>query len=420
MASQAPRTLEEASGVRPLQPASPVLAHRELGADPAREPSGPLAPPASPAPSAPAPAEADATSALAFADDDADLQAALLASMADSSDDAPLALVDGSPLFAQFERPPLVSAPRRLEPSPQLRTSADGSRALAVLGEQGAQLVGIRGDGHCMFRAIGAGLVLAVREMAPEQARPLAASLCGLLAPRAAELGEEARGAAPAAEPEPFGSGSITSASGGAEEPPLALLGALHDGSLPSCSDEAVRAALASPQSSDALVAALRCAACEHMRAHAARFRACEAALGSPFDEYLSNMERLRPDDRSPRYGGAVELQALAEHLGVRIDVYDLEVLRVAGGEPQRVPPSYEFSYARDAEPAEPFAMVELPGNEPAVAVEEEAGAEEGGADGSWVVLARPQRGGLLRDVTITLLRTGLHYHLLTGVGGRA
>lgn len=542
-----------------------------------------------------APAEADATSAFAFADDDADLQAALLASIMDLSEGSPADDADGrardpallnpsSPLFAQFERPPLVGSPELLLPrvASQLRTSVDGERALCILGEQGVHLLRIRGDGHCMFRALGAALVLAVRAMAPSQARAVGASLRRLLArregedaamdeaapgaaeagatsglrpagsahalaagaepaaaaPGAAELSASASellgggaepflksggggGGAESAEHPAFGSGSlfgcssITSASGGmaaaagaarapasapeeeaAAAQPLDLLQALYDGSLPSCAPDLIMAALAAQAPSDALVAALRSAACAHMRAHAARFRECEAALGGCFDSYLENMERLCPADGAPRYGGAIELVALAERLGCLIDVYDLEILKpgtaharaeamqgssaasaardgdgaprpeataampasaapaaaalegrgVSYGTAFAVPPSYQFSYARDgaAEPAaqppaepiaepvaeadagagaEPFAMVDSEaglgkGSDECAwdecAMEEDGAVDDDAPDGAWVVLgARPEQP-LLRDVRLILMRTGLHFHMLT------
>lgn len=386
-------------------------------ADPACNPAAhdPAGSPAFGAPSA-ASVEPDTTSALAFADDDADLQAALLASMMDTDSspaadgvDRPAMLNPSSPLFAQFERPPLVSTPEPLAPrvALQLRTSDAGRRALVLLGEFGARLVRIRGDGHCMFRALGAGLVLAVREMTPSRARQIGASLSRLLVRAPVQpLGAHGEGARSCGDA--FGSSSITSASGAAtsladDEQALDLLGALHDGSLPSNAREAICAALAAQQSSDALVAALRLAACEHMRAHAPRFRACEAALGSSWDAYLSQMERLWPDDNSPRYGGAIELVALSERLGCLIHVYDLELIHVDGtarGGPT-VAPSYEFS-----------SHVEACRDDDA---DEGVAAMDGASDEPWVLLgARPHAQPPLGEVRLALMRAGLHYHLMS------
>ncbi|KAJ1621949.1 hypothetical protein T492DRAFT_1065737 [Pavlovales sp. CCMP2436] len=341
-------------------------------------------------------AEAYATSALAFADDDADLQSALLASMMESSPGAegdwerpdPFSLNPSSPLFAQFERPPLVGPTERLDErvASGLRANDAGVSALGRLGEQGAHLVRIRGDGHCMFRGLAAGLVLAAREMTPAQARAVGAFLAQRL-PRPPPL----------QRPVAFGSDSIASVSSS-----LDLLGCLHDGTLPSCAPEAVSAALAEPASSDELVAAMRRAACEHMRVHTSRFRECEAALGSSFEQYCSEMEPLVPPDGAPRYGGAIELVAFSELLECAVDVYDVEALRTESGA-LVISPSYQFQFS-DAAAAVGEADLPMDGVDESLQ--------------SWVVLEPQPTAGepLLRALRLTLLRTGLHYHLLTGV----
>jgi hypothetical protein len=369
--------------------------------------------PAQPTAAAPS-AEAD-TSALAFADDDAELQAALLASMTDSSaaEADPSTLNPSGPLFAQFERPPLVSRAELLDgaATSQLRANEDAASALQLLGRQGARLVRIRGDGHCMFRALAAGLVLAVREMPPAEARSVGAWLRARLARPAESCTNSASDEQPAGVPDPLvvdASDSITSASAAppnapAADEPLDLLGALHDGSLPSFAADALLSALAQERSSNELVASMRRAACEYMRVHAARFRECEAALGVSFERYLSDMELLVPRDGAPRYGGAVELVALAEHLACAVNVYDTEALKTISGAgcAAFAPPSYQFTHAE--------AAVDALSDEVCV------GESCSPIDESWVVVdAQPSQP--LRAVALSLLRTGLHYHLLASV----
>ena len=101
------------------------------------------------------------------------MQAVLLASMEDSSGTA-----DGSDeqlqkaraaaeaqqaLFESMVAPPLVARPMALAAWAKEEAHVIGVKAVAALSESelgAVQLCRIRGDGHCLFRAIGASLVL--------------------------------------------------------------------------------------------------------------------------------------------------------------------------------------------------------------------------------------------------------------------
>jgi hypothetical protein len=363
----------------------------------------------------PAPIQAEAMSPNFGADDDADLQAALLASMTEMSPAADMdfsTLNPSSPLFAQFERPPLVANPEPIEPwaATQIRTRDEAVQALRRLSECGTLLVRIRGDGHCLFRALAAGLVLAVREMEPARARSVGAWLHPRLARAPPATSSNLNDANLA--------GSVTSASGAA----LDLLGALHEGTLPSIASEAIFAGLAEQQSSDELVIAMRRAACGHLARHAGRFRECEAALGVSFETYLGDMAELHPTDGAPRYGSALEVVALAELLECVIDIYDCDTLKVvalAGRDcAPDVPPSYRFFPERDDTPGDEWRG-ESAGEGSAPSMD--------GALQSWVLvdppselpdaLERVAEPSPLRRTGLALLRTGLHYHLLHPIG---
>lgn len=237
------------------------------------------------------------------ADDDAAMQAALLASLAEQPSDepAPAAALEGqASLLAAATPPPAVSTPSTLEAfiaevAPAAAAAA-GLRALA-LAPRHLTLVKVRGDGHCFFRALAAGLVLG------------AAWAHGGLAALEAHLDSLPAESAPAIA-------ALRALLGRSSAEAAQALDALNDGR------------------SDAAVAALRGCATAHMLRSAARFAHVAAADGSPsLEAYCARMAQMEPGQGggkpaplwwSPAYGGQPEMVALSEALGLRVEVIDM------------------------------------------------------------------------------------------------
>lgn len=317
-----------------------------------------------------------ADSAILDADEDQDLQAALLASMHSDDDGMQESTsLSQSTLMERFERPALVAAPVVLSGSVAagMRATKDTQVVLEALGQRGVQLVRIRGDGHCLFRAIGASLVLQLCERpSTEECSAVSSHLQSTVGHLEAAFAMD------------------TAATGQDVE----LLDALLDGTLHRWSRERVLGQLAADGPSDRLVKLMRQAACDHMRRHAERFAECEAGLvdsaaGLSMNEYICLMEAMDPPDGSPRYGGAIELLALAEVLGCGLHVFDVETMNagVQGRASGPHQPSYSF----------------------APSAEGSLFADDAGDD-AWVVVGTRAQFPLLE---LSLLRTGLHYHLL-------
>ena len=242
------------------------------------------------------------------------MQAVLLASMEDSSGTA-----DGSDeqlqkaraaaeaqqaLFESMVAPPLVARPMALAAWAKEEAHVIGAKAVAALSESelgAVQLCRIRGDGHCLFRAIGASLVLGAVWGGRDRVNSLREHLAACAAAEPA-----ARGEAAALE-------AVLGAAGSASplQDPFAVL---------SADPEDARSA--------ALVGSLRAAAVTFMQSRAERFRhVVEAPTANVdgFGAYCAGMASMDTD--APKYGGHPEMVALSEALRLHIVIHDTAAL---------------------------------------------------------------------------------------------
>jgi len=232
-------------------------------------------------------------------DDDDALQAVLLASLCESATSASAEEVATSAatqaqeaLFDSCTVPDRVSKPVSLSDyAVESGLDVEAHRALRAL-EEGPlhlKLCRIRGDGHCLFRAISASLVLVAAWGGNAALMALRSHLLSL---------NEACAA-------------------GVVEALFHLLGrtaADASGAADALNDE---------QRSDAAVGALRRCAVGHMQQHAERFRLC--CDGEDLKSYCARMALMtgEGDTFSPAYGGHSEVVALSEALQVRVEIVD-------------------------------------------------------------------------------------------------
>ena len=196
-------------------------------------------------------------------------------------------------------KPPLIAGPTELSACCPEGSTDEARKALAELAAapHHLRLLKVAGDGHCLFRVVGASLVLTAAWGVCEAAAALEAHFeSGTLHQSSAEVVEVVRGLLAAATP----------------------FEALNEER-----DDAP---------AQRLVAALRRCAVAYMRAHTERFSATAACReGESKDDgscanweaYCQSME----DASQARYGGHPELVALSESLRIRVDVYDTSAL---------------------------------------------------------------------------------------------
>mmetsp|Transcript_8312 Transcript_8312/g.24977 ORF Transcript_8312/g.24977 Transcript_8312/m.24977 type:complete len:330 (-) Transcript_8312:298-1287(-) len=244
-------------------------------------------------------------------DDDAVLQAVLMASLEQGSPSAPLTGVDSSALTSQREmldtmaRPPLVGQPGSLTQYASEIAAAPRTREeLTKLAEAPRHLVmlKVRGDGHCFFRAVAASLALG-------------ASWSGMLRSFETHLSTLSE---PCAAPAVNALRELLGRKGTDASHTLDTLNEEGDSSR-----------------SDAAVAALRKCATAYMRSHADRFH---MVTDGDLEEYCDRMEAMAPrvegkdassaaaaiEAFSPAYGGQPEMVALSEALRIRVEIVDL------------------------------------------------------------------------------------------------
>ena len=252
------------------------------------------------------PANTSNAGAYELDDEDEALQAVLLASLQEEA-----AQMEGAQLaseraqseqaarFNSAVKPPLVAAPSPLsalcEESTTSEEVAAGLMALSRPPHQ-LQLVKVRGDGHCLFRVVGASLVLsaawggraAIDALVEHLSSPLVHEACREAVDILLDLVRE--------------------------RDVLAALNDEEEGGKPA-----------------RLVAALRSAAVSYMQAHAERFRHCGAdGEGEGEDEGEAGWEAYCgaiADSSKRRYGGHPELVALSESLRVRVHIHDTGAL---------------------------------------------------------------------------------------------
>ena len=196
--------------------------------------------------------------------------------------------------------PDRVFASRSPQPSPisdfcdEGNFNAEVRSGLVSLGQPPhcLMLVKVRGDGHCLFRVVGAALVLqaawggqtAIDGLVEHLNSPLLHATCREAASLVVSLLRETD-----------------------------VLAALND--------EAEDGAPAR------LVSALRRCAVGYMRAHAERFRHCgEGGEGEGEDAWDAYCDAIE-DSSKTRYGGHPELVALSEALRVRVTIFDTGAL---------------------------------------------------------------------------------------------
>lgn len=233
-------------------------------------------------------------------DEDEALQAVLLASLqAEATQEAPQASTaaqeEQEARLNAAVKPPLVAAPTAIDQFCKDASFGDVvQHSLLELGKPPncLRLVKVRGDGHCLFRVVGAALVLsaawagraAVDALIEHLHSPLVHASCAEVARLVTELVRERD-----------------------------VLAALNDESETGAPHQ--------------LVCALRRCAVSYMRAHAERFRHCgEGVEGdgeAAWEAYCAAIE----DASTARYGGHPELVALSESVRVRVDVYDTGAL---------------------------------------------------------------------------------------------
>lgn len=297
-------------------------------------PSAPMlfASPTTPTMTSPAPYSPPQPLPSSLADDDDEaLQAVLLASLIASQENASQETSASQETIAAQEAALPTSAPALVGPPTTLADFAadsafckDVRSALEALGQHNLRLSKIRGDGHCLFRALGAALILGAAWAGRDAVRALDAHLRPLLA-----HGDAAREAATAI---------------------LAILAAPDD-VMSSLNDEGE-----TPSSpAHALVSALRSCSVAHMRGASDRFRSAAAAYascGAGLDscstvdesEWASYCEGMASMVQPVKYGGHPELVALSECLRVRIEIFDTATLQ-SGATPcyrlgEELPPS--------------------------------------------------------------------------------
>ena len=247
-------------------------------------------------------------------DDDEALQAVLLASLMGEHTEEhtgeeqaqPPASAQQQEALSRCEAPPLLCRPGSLAAyGGEGGFSSEAQQALAAMeaAPLNLRLVRVRGDGHCLFRACGAALVLG----AAWGGREAVASLRARLGARAAE-------------------------ESCASEVAALLLQML--GHADAAATDAFDALCVEGEEarSDRLVHALRMCAVGYMRLHEARFRLqCDCG---DWAEYCAGMEGM---GAAPRYGGHGEMVALSECLGVRIDIFDMGAVAASASPAYRV-----------------------------------------------------------------------------------
>ena len=255
-------------------------------------------------PAAPSAAAPEESMPCSMDDDDEALQAVLLASLQSMQEDAVVEeTVENAQQKAEFERavqPPLVAMPSSLKDfAEEAGLAEDVKSALAVLeaAPHHLKLVRVRGDGHCLYRVVGAALILGAAWAGREVIDALIAHL-------------EQHAVHPSARE----------------------VAALVVAALRRARDEpaAAFAGLAEATESDALVMALRRCAVGFMQASADRFRHCGDGEGD-WESYCTSQRE------TSRYGGHPELVALSESLQIRIDIFDTSALSLTAA------PSYRL-----------------------------------------------------------------------------
>eukprot|EP00965_Chrysotila_dentata_P045136 1499389-Pleurochrysis_carterae.AAC.7 len=229
-------------------------------------------------------------------EDDEILQAVLLASLGQGSSEsegqcssATQAQID---ILSQCQPPPRVSTPVSLS-SYAIEADLDeaAKQTLQALedGPDHLKLVRVRGDGHCLFRAIAASLTLTAAWGGSRAFEALQSHLQSL-----------------------------------SERCAQRVIASIRD-MLGRNATEAANAAefLNDEEKSDAAVAALRTCATDYMRQHVDRFRLC--CDSGNLEEYCARMSEMSSESPtfSPAYGGHSEIVALSEALRIRVEIVD-------------------------------------------------------------------------------------------------
>lgn len=236
-------------------------------------------------------------------DDDEALQLALLASLQEEAlqleavqQASERAHAEQEERMSSVTKPPLVAKATPIaEFCKEATFCTDVTRSLEELGNPPhcLMLVKVRGDGHCLFRVVGASLVLgaawggrgAVDALLQHLHSPLVHTSCREVARIVSELLSHKTDA-------------------------LAALNDEDENGLPA-----------------QLVGALRHCAVAYMRFHAERFKHCGESMDGDgegsWEAYCDAIE----DVRKARYGGHPELVALSESLRVRVDIHDAGAL---------------------------------------------------------------------------------------------
>lgn len=276
-------------------------------------------------------------------DDDAVLQAVLMASLEQDGSPAELLAAGGcssglesqAAMLDAMSRPALVGPPESLSAYASEISSAQPARdALAKLSgaPRHLALLKVRGDGHCFWRAFAASLALG-------------ASWSGMLRSFEAHLDTLCE---PCAAPAVAALRQLLGRNG--TDAALALQALNEEGDS---------------SRSDAAVAALRKCATEHMRVHADRF---VMVADGDLEAYCERMEAMGPrtegwspaaaaaavESFCPAYGGQPEMVALSEALRVRIDIIDLGEAGAAAGDK----PPTTYSVGEGLEPAAPLVCL--------------------------------------------------------------
>lgn len=272
----------------------------------------------------------DASAFLDGDDEDEALQAILLASLQESQQAPEVSRAASEEQISRFNavvKPDLVGKPTPLgvyarEPSNSFSESVAASLEALAASPHYLMISHVRGDGHCLFRVVGAALILGAawggRQAIEALTDHLRSELLHSSAREVARLVTE-------------------------------LLAVPSDGLLAALNDESEAGLPAQ------LVAALRRCAVDYMSVHSERFRHCggqvdgsagrsrangtdgEAPVGSgvvgkesvEVDEAATLEANWRAycesmaDSSQARYGGHPELVALSESLRIRVDVHD-------------------------------------------------------------------------------------------------
>ena len=212
-------------------------------------------------------------------------------------------------LYEQFVAPPLVA---KLTPLSDL--SEDISNAMREqlrefeLAPLHLRLARIRGDGHCLFRAIAASLVLGAA-WGGHSALDCLADHLAQVAPEHVHVAD--------------------------------ALQTLLTGCAADCTRALAQVNEVEP--SDMAVEALRRCAMSHMCRHEDRFCLCSSE-NEDFDAYC---ERMQGMGAAPAYGGHSEVVALSEALSLRVEIVDcsgiteLQLYRMGEQLPQSCPTIY-------------------------------------------------------------------------------